>query len=228
MTRRLTVTWPDHRPFEVRDGAPIRILAVSDAVDPALDHAVNRDAIGRVDVIVGCGDLEPSYLGFLADAFCVPVAFVRGNHDRGEAWERIGNGAPQPLESGRLVEVGGITVLPMEWPGIDGRRAAKRDERRAWLDTLRAERSLLRRSLGGRSGAVMVISHVPPRGVGDAADPYHVGFAGYRWLLERHHPPVWLHGHTTLASVTDWRARFGSSTVANVTGAIVVELAPPA
>jgi uncharacterized protein len=228
MTRRLTVVWPDRRPFERRDGAPIRMLAVSDAVDPALDFEVNREAIGRVDVVVGCGDLEPSYLGFLADAFCVPVAFVRGNHDHGGRWEAMGSRAPQPLASGRVVEVGGISVVPLEWPGIDGRRAARRDEYGAWLDTIRAERSLLSRRLSGRSGPVMVVSHAPPRGIGDvAADPYHVGYSGYRWLLERHHPPVWLHGHTTPASVLDWRASYERSTVANVTGSIVVELVPP-
>ena len=83
MTRRLSVVWPDARPFEARDGKPIRLLAVSDDVDPALDHQINREQIGRVDAIVGCGDLEPGYLGFLGDAFGVPVAYVRGNHDRG-------------------------------------------------------------------------------------------------------------------------------------------------
>jgi hypothetical protein len=204
MTRRLTVAWPDRHPFDVRDGAPIRLLAVSDDPDPALDHAVNREAIGRVDAVVGCGDLEPDYLCFLADAFGVPVAYVRGNH-------------------------GGITVVPLEWPGIDGRRAAMRDERGAWWDVLRAERGLLGRRLKGRSRPVMVLSHAPPRGVGDvAADPYHVGYAGYRWLLDRHRPPVWLHGHTTPASVVGWRESHGPSTVANVTGSILVELVPPA
>ena len=35
MTRRLTVEWPDPEAFEARGGAPIRLLAVSDAPDPA-------------------------------------------------------------------------------------------------------------------------------------------------------------------------------------------------
>ena len=83
MTRRLTVVWPDARAFEGRNGDSIRLLAVSDKVDPVLEHAINREQIGRLDAIVGCGDLEPSYLGFLGDAFQVPVAYVRGNHDRG-------------------------------------------------------------------------------------------------------------------------------------------------
>ena len=117
MTRRLTVTWPDASPFDERAGTPIRLLAVSDDVDPALEHAVNRDALGRIDAIVGCGDLEPSYLGFLADAFHTELAFVRGNHDRGGRWVESSAHAPEPLVSGRIIDIDGITVVPFEWPG---------------------------------------------------------------------------------------------------------------
>lgn len=227
MSRRLTVVWPDPRPFEGRNGAPIRLLAVSDVVDPALEHAINRETIGRIDAVIGCGDLEPEYLGFLADAFHVPVAYVRGNHDHGGHWSETLRDAPHHLSSGRLVEVGGITVAPFEWPGLRPDRAL-RDERQAWLDVLRAEGRLLIRRLQGRTAPVLVVSHAPPRGVGDDdVDPYHVGYAGYRWLLERLSPPLWLHGHVTPASVPDWRASLGSTVVVNVTGSVVVELVPP-
>jgi Icc-related predicted phosphoesterase len=92
----------------------------------------------------------------------------------------------------------------------------------------RAARQLFVRRLRNDDGPVLVVSHAPPRGVGDAAsDPYHVGYAAYRWLLDRLRPPLWLHGHTTPASVKDWRDTSGSSTVANVTGSVVVELVPP-
>jgi hypothetical protein len=227
VTRRLTVVWPDPRAFDGRDGVPIRLLAVSDSADPALDHAANREAIGRVDAIVGCGDLEPSYLGFLADAFGVPIAFVRGNHDRGGHWAETSAAAPHPLTSGHLVEFDGITVAPFEWPGLRDDRA-RRDEQRAWRDVLRLSRSLVVRRLRGRRSPVLVLSHAPPRGVGDCdSDAYHVGFGAYRWLLERLHPPLWLHGHTTPASVVDWRDSLGPSLVVNVTGSVVVELVPP-
>jgi hypothetical protein len=228
VTRRLEVVWPDARPFADRNGAPIRLLAVSDDIDPALDHEVNRTALGRIDGIVGCGDLEPDYLGFLADAFNVQVAFVRGNHDRGGQWQHAVRHAPRPLPSGRLTEIGGLTVAPFEWPGIDSGRAALRNETRAWLDVLRASRSLAVRRLRGRSGPVLVLSHAPPRGVGDTtADPYHLGYRAYRWLLDRLRPPLWLHGHVTIASIRDWRDACGPTTVANVTGAVLVELLPP-
>ena len=86
MIHRHSLVWPDARPFSARDGRPIRILAVSDEVDPALRHPANREAVGPIDAILGCGDLEPSELAFLADAFYAPLAFVRGNHDVGIGW----------------------------------------------------------------------------------------------------------------------------------------------
>lgn len=228
MTRRLTVEWPDPQAFEERDGAPIRLLAVSDAPDPALEHEVNRRALGRLDGIVGCGDLEPSYLCFLADAFHVPLAFVQGNHDRGGQWTEMSDVAPTPMTSGHLTELGGVTIAPFSWPEPGRDRVALRNERRAWWDVLRAARQLFfRRLLRGRR-PVLIVSHAPPRGVGDAAsDPYHLGYTAYRWLLDRLHPPLWLHGHTTIATVRDWRDAHGPTTVANVTGSVVVELVPP-
>ena len=227
MTRRVTVVWPDRLLFERRHGQPIRLLAVSDVMDPALEYAVNRQRIGRLDAIVGCGDLEPGYLAFLGDAFEVPVVYVRGNHDRGGRWSETVRKAPEHLRSGHLVEFNGLTVAPFEWPGLHADRAP-RDEWNAWRDVLRTWGSLIVRRLFGEATPVLVLSHAPPRGVGDhAANRYHVGYAGYRWLLERLRPPLWLHGHVNPATIADWRTSHGPSMVANVTGSVVVELVSP-
>lgn len=229
MVRRLTVTWPDARPFEGREGRPIRWLAVSDDPDPALDHATNRADLGTIDAVVGCGDLEPDYLCFLADAFAVPLEYVRGNHDHGGRWaEGVATSAPAPLQTGRLHVISGLPVVALEWPGLrhDGRQ---RHDGSAWVDTVRvAWRHRMERLLG-RSGPLVVLSHAPPRGLGDrAADPYHVGYAGYRWLLDRWHPPLWLHGHVPPASVDAWRVTHDATDVVNVTGAVLIEIQPPA
>jgi hypothetical protein len=227
MTRRLTVVWPDRRVFQARTDASVRLLAVSDAVDPALEHAINRESIGRLDAVIGCGDLEPAYLGFLGDAFKVPVVFVRGNHDRGGHWSETARRAPDHLRSGHLVDVAGITVAPFEWPGLHADRAM-RDELHAWRDVLRLWRTIASRRLFGGQAPILVVSHAPPRGVGDhAANRYHLGYAAYRWLLDHLRPPLWLHGHVDPASKTDWRTRCGPTVVANVTGSVVVELVPP-
>ncbi|MEO5884411.1 MAG: metallophosphoesterase [Candidatus Limnocylindrales bacterium] len=228
MVRRLTLTWPDARPFRARDGRPIRWLAVSDDPDPALGHAGNRTDLGPLDAIVGCGDLEPDYLGFLADAFAVPLCFVRGNHDHGGRWdETVARAAPRPLATGRLHRVTGLPVAALEWPGLrHGDR--RRHDPSAWADALGvAGRREVGRVAGG-GGPLVVVSHAPPRGIGDrAVDRYHVGYAGYRWLVDRWHPPLWLHGHVPPASVDGWRVEHERTEVVNVTGAVLVEIRAP-
>ncbi|MFL5779394.1 MAG: metallophosphoesterase [Chloroflexota bacterium] len=224
MIRRLTIDWPDPKAFEGRDGRPIRLLAVSDDVDPAMEFEVNREAIGPLDAIVGAGDLEPDYLSFLADAFGVPLVFVRGNHDRGGRWSESSVGAPEALPTGHLRDLVGLTIAALEWPGLR-RREAQRNDALAWADALRLAAAMTVRRLTGRGRPALVLSHAPPRGLGDAAaDRYHVGFGAYRWLLERWRPPLWIHGHTPPASVQDWRISHDRTVLANVTGVVVVEL----
>jgi hypothetical protein len=119
----------------------------------------------------------------------------------------------------------GIPIIGLEWPGV-GARDNQRRPWLAWRQTLGITRRLIVARLWRRP--VIVISHVPPAGVGDAPDPYHVGFPAYRWLLDRLAPPIWLHGHTTTASVSRLVEHSGPTVVANATGALVLDLVAPA
>lgn len=229
MTRRLTISWPDPAPFADRGGRPIRILAASDEEDRALRLRANRDALGTLDLIVGCGDLSPAWLCFVADAFHAPLVFVRGNHDREGPWP-----APPELPAAATGvdrrSLPGIPLLALPWP-TDERGAARRDERAAWWQVLRlaGPRLLGEGRLPGRGRPpALVLSHVPPRGLGDTpGDPYHVGFAAYRFLTRRLRPPLWLHGHTNPAAQTTWQIQAGPTTVVNATGSVLIELQPP-
>ena len=226
MIRRLTVPWPDPRPFAGRNGRPIRFLAASDMKEPALEHAVNRDLLGSLDGILGCGDLDAEWLAFLADAFNVPLVYVRGNHDRGGAWEEGPLGAPACLEPGRIDRLAGIGIVGLGWPGVLD-AGNRRRPWLAWRQSLAIARRALRSRLALRREPLVVISHVPPAGIGDAPDPFHRGFRAYRWLLGLLKPPIWIHGHTTTASVERLLERSGSTAVANATGAMLIELVPP-
>jgi uncharacterized protein len=224
MIRRLQVLWPDPVAFDDRDGRPLRLLAVSDEREASLDGAANRLALGPLDAILGCGDVEPDWLAFLGDAFGVPVVYVRGNHDRGGQWEDSTLMVPSPLRPGELVDGIGVVVGGLEWPGVDDRGNARRDGL-AWRHALTLAWHVLLARARGRRGPVLVISHAPPVGIGDTpTDRFHVGFRAYRWLLRRLRPPLWLHGHTNLAAATGWRHEVDDSVVANVTGAVLVEL----
>jgi uncharacterized protein len=212
MIRRLHLS----RPEGLR--ADVRLLAVSDEVDHAVESAANRAALGHVDGIIGAGDLEPDYLAFLADAFNAPLIYVRGNHDRGENWDARQPNLPQPL--GRATdELRGLRLAGLSWPGQPGGQAI-RDEGAAWRQAFG-----MWLHLRGRRPHV-VLSHVPPRGVGDVPeDHYHRGFAAYRWLCRRLAPRLWIHGHTALSAVPGWRQEWGGTTFVNVTGAVLIEFA---
>jgi Icc-related predicted phosphoesterase len=226
MIRRLVVRWPDARPFADRDGRPIRFLAASDVKEPALEHASNREALGSLDGILGCGDLEPEWLTFLADAFDAPLVYVRGNHDRGGEWEERPLRVPDWLKPGRVDRLAGIAVVGLGWPGL-GEPGNQRKPWLAWGQVGAIARRALSQRLAGRREPFVVISHVPPAGVGDAPDIYHQGFGAYRWLLMLIRPPIWVHGHTTTASVARLLKQAGATAVANATGAMLIELQPP-
>jgi Icc-related predicted phosphoesterase len=113
-------------------------------------------------------------------------------------------------------------MLALPWPSFR-RDAAPRDERDAWLQVLRVGRRA-----GVATTPVLVVSHAPPRGAGDApTDPYHVGFDAYRLVARRPGPPLWLHGHTNPAAHASWRTVVGPTTFANATESILVELVQP-
>ncbi len=229
MTDRLRLSWPDRAPFVARGESTIRLLAVSDEVDRALESAATRQQLGTIDMVLGAGDLEPPYLAFLADAFGAPLIYVRGNHDVGDAWassER--DELPDPLRDGRLHDEAGLRVLPFS----GSPRYAPHDRPRVEQQVSGA--AMWRRVLGSWPAAathrpLVVLTHAAPRGLNDAPDHAHRGFSAYRWLLDRLTPPLWLHGHTALVrrGIDGRTLRRNGTLLVNVTGALLIELTAP-
>lgn len=224
MTDRLSVRWPDPAPFARRGGRPIRILAVSDEPDPSLDSPRTREAVGPLDFIVGAGDLQPEYLMFVADAFGVPMHFVRGNHDVGAAWghsER--RHLPEPMQDGRIVAEDGIRLLGFSGSPRYNERGMQVSSLGMWLTVIWAWVRTL------RTRPLLVVTHAPPRGVNDDHDLAHRGFTSFRWLARRLAAPLWLHGHTALVrrGIDDRSGALGDTLFYNCTGATLVELLPP-
>jgi hypothetical protein len=224
VTDRLSVPWPDPEPFIARNGAPIRILAVSDEPDVSLESAVTRDRIGHVDLIVGAGDLEPDYLSFVADAFHAPLRYVRGNHDVGPAWSATRRSLlPEPMEDGRVVDEAGLRLLGFSGSPIYNDRGMQVSGLGMWAKAIGSW------SAAQRARPLLVVTHAPPRGLNDDTDRAHRGFTAFRWLVDRLSPPVWLHGHTALVrrGIDARCARHGGTLFYNCTGATLVELTPP-
>jgi hypothetical protein len=224
VTDRLRLTWPDPAPFAAVGGRPLRLLAISDEVDATLESPATRERLSPIDIVVGCGDLEPDYLSFVADAFGAPLHYVRGNHDVGAAWSATGRRhLPEALVDGRVVDEGGLRIVGFSGSPRYNERGMQRSAADMWF---RVAWALPR---ARRASPLLVLTHAAPRDLNDGPDRPHRGFTAFRWLATRLRPPLWLHGHTALVRRgLDGRcARLDGTLFYNCTGASLVELLPP-
>ncbi|GLZ43577.1 metallophosphoesterase [Actinokineospora sp. NBRC 105648] len=183
------------------------MLAVSDEVVERL--WTTRVRGHGVDLVLAAGDLPFDYLEFLADALDRPCVFVPGNHDadlagydhRHGLWTRDGLPVDYPgprgavNADGRVADVAGLRIAglggsirynegPNQWTERQMARRSRRVVRQA----------AVRRWRDGRSVDVL-LTHSPPRGVGDQEDPPHRGFSCLHDTVRRLQPGLMVHGH---------------------------------
>jgi hypothetical protein len=215
------------------------VLAIFDEVDERLyaDLAPVRAA----ELIVACGDLPFEYLGYLMNGLDVPLVFVPGNHDpdlsgyrnsRAGLTLRAGLPARAPWPTGavnadgRIVDVAGLRVA-----GLGGcRRYGSGPNQYSDRQQARRARSLRHKAAwqrlrDGRRIDVL-LTHAPPLGVGDGADPAHRGFAALHGLVAGLQPAVLLHGHVLRCDAAAPDRRLGRTAVRNVIGRHLLDIRP--
>jgi len=202
----------------VKNGEKVKILSVSDVVDPILHQNAGSEPFSDIDVIVSCGDLPPEYLSRLVHAFKAPLYFVSGNHD-------IRFNEKQPVGGldlhGRLKSIGGIRFL-----GLEGSHWYNGGPYQYTEGQMRAIIRRLRPTLWWRGGVDVVVTHAPPRHIHDAEDPCHRGFESFRWLIDKYQPNYFIHGHihTHFADPTDRVTVVDATKVVNTYGYNLMEI----
>jgi Icc-related predicted phosphoesterase len=185
-----------------------RILAIADETTSALTVRKIKDL--APDLVVSCGDLPYSYVEYVASAANKPFVYVPGNHDPSlkpdayvlgtamrfrEDWDRTPGPVGGTSLDGEIIEESGLTLA-----GLGGSiRYRPGDnqytEREMRFRVARLEAKWWLRRLRGRGTIDVLVTHSPPRDLGDMPDPAHRGFTSFRGLLERMQPQVMLHGH---------------------------------
>ncbi|WP_199433931.1 metallophosphoesterase family protein [Qaidamihabitans albus] len=213
-----------------------RALVVADEVDERLWTGAVHGL--SVDLVLSAGDLPFDYLEFLSSALDRPLVFVPGNHD--------------PDLSG-FTRYGGLSMrdgFPARWPGPAGGTNADghvvdaaglriaglggsvrySDGPNQWTQAQQARRArrLMRRARwrAWRDGGPVdvLLTHSPPRGVGDRDDPPHHGFGCLHPAVRRLRPDWLLHGHIHPYGEHPAEHRIDGTRVRNVVGAHVLEL----
>jgi Icc-related predicted phosphoesterase len=165
----------------------MRILTVSDVIDPALTHRLDLAAFGRIALILACGDLPPEYLAYLTGVFKVPLYFVLGNHDIRHRFK-----APEGCVDihAKLVLSRGLRIL-----GLEGCRWYNGGPHQYTEEQMAGILRDLRWRLWRSRGVDIVISHAPPRHIHDAEDRCHRGFDVFHRLIDKYRPRFFIHGH---------------------------------
>jgi len=201
----------------------VKILAVSDSVQPQL-HNVDylRQAYGGVDVLVSCGDLPVYYLDFLGTALCVPLLFVRGNHDTSYVTAPPG-GDNLHL---RFVKYQGYLFAGLEGSISYNKGDAQYSDQEMMVHVLRMLPRMVVRRLWAGYGVHVLVAHSPPRGIHDLPDDRaHRGFLAFRTLMQLGRPLYLLHGH-----VDTWDRRrtrktvYAGTTVLNVNPYMLIDI----
>jgi hypothetical protein len=169
------------------------------------------------------------------DAVDAPLVFVPGNHDpdlggyhqaRSGLVLRAGLPAEPPWPpgavnaDGRVVDVGGLRLIGL---GGSARYSGGPNQYTDRQQAARARRLVAaarwRHWRDGRPVDV-VLTHSPPRGLGDGDDLAHRGFTALHHVVTALRPHYLLHGH--VASQPD--RRIGQTVVRNVIGRHVIEI----
>lgn len=173
----------------------MKILAMSDEEYPGFYEYYTPGKLREYDLIISCGDLKASYLSFIVTVARAPLLYVHGNHD--VSYER---NPPEGCDciDDQLIVYNGLRIL-----GLGGCLAYRPGSHQYTEKQMRKRIRKLRWKLWWHKGVDIVVTHAPPRGVGDGDDRAHRGFEALLQLIDKYHPQYLLHGHTHLSYGTD-------------------------
>jgi calcineurin-like phosphoesterase family protein len=209
----------------------MRILCVSDQVDPLVYSPRMRERYKDIDLVLSAGDLPPEYLGFITSMLNVDLLYVAGNHDLNELEARgvyrwTDGGAEEPdrstgaIDMGfKLRNVGGLIILGLPGSMLYNKGANQYSEFRMTLRlSLLVPRLYFNKLFRGRAVDI-VLTHASPQGIHDRDDLCHRGFKCYLWLMRVFKPKWLIHGHIHLYDLADVRiSSYGETTVINAFG----------
>ena len=144
----------------------MKILVISDQVDPYLYDYYTPNKLKDIDLIISCGDLPARYLEFLVTVANKPLFYVHGNHDT--AYLRH---APEGC-----VDIDGRVY---EYKGSEMQKRINKLKPSLWIS----------------KGVDILVTHAPAEGYGDLDDLPHTGYACFNDLLEKYKPAYMVHGH---------------------------------
>jgi uncharacterized protein len=209
----------------------MRILCISDQVDPLVYSPRMRERFKDVGLVLSAGDLPPEYLGFITSMLNIDLVYVAGNHDLGELEAHGVSRWIDERPEARATSTGAIDagfrirreeeLIILGLPGSMRYNKGPNQYSEFQMSlriALLVPRLMLNKLIRGRA-ADIVLTHASPQGIHDRDDPCHRGFRCFLWLMRTFKPRWLVHGHIHLYDLGDVRiSSYGETTVVNAFG----------
>ncbi|MDR1419598.1 MAG: metallophosphoesterase [Treponema sp.] len=206
----------------------MKILCISDQIDPLVYSATIRQRFGDVDLVLSAGDLPMDYLEFVVTSLNKPLFFVFGNHNLGElryytgkemtsGWEDTLDHSSGAVHVGSRIRVeNGLIVAGLGGSMEYNHGENQYTEFKMKMEILKLLPGLVfNRIFRGRYLDIL-LTHASPRGIHDREDKCHWGFKCFLDFMRLFKPKYLVHGHIHLYSLSDLRiSRYGDTQVIN-------------
>lgn len=213
----------------------MKILCVSDYVDPLIYNQNVKEAFPDIDLILCAGDLPMDYVDFIVSVFNKPTYFVFGNHDLKEYhfYHRDGHfdtskytrNYNQAIHGHGAIYLGFKSFInenltfedpatgkktPLLIAGTSGtvrynNGLCQFTEAQMKFKLLKLAPKLIYNKLKYGRYLDIFMTHASPRHIHDHEDPCHLGFECYNWFLQRFKPTYMVHGHIHLYDLREER-----------------------
>ncbi|MDD3367143.1 MAG: metallophosphoesterase [Sphaerochaetaceae bacterium] len=222
----------------------MKILCIADAKDP-LVYSVNvAERYGSVDLVLSAGDLPLRYYEFIVSSLNKPFYFIFGNHHTEDmakfkkcSWSeaslefkneahRLSWGIGGECLEGKVMRDGTTGLL---LAGLGGSMRYNHGDHQftefeMYGRILKMIPKLLYNKIRYGRFLDILVTHAPPRGIGDGEDRCHTGFKAFLWFMRKFKPGYLLHGHVHLIDLNVPRIiRYHETDVINVYGSYVLE-----
>lgn len=209
----------------------MKILCISDQIDPLVYSNAIRDRFGDIDIILSAGDLPMEYIDFVISSLNKPAFFIFGNHNLKD-FSRFHKSSDQ-----RAVQVDiscathshgaaytGFKVLREKNLLIAGasgsiqynRGQNQYTDRQMFFKLLKMVPHLIYNKIRFGRYLDIFLTHSPPLGIHDKKDPCHRGFQSYIWFIKKFKPKYLIHGHIHLYDLQDIRvSTYDDTTIIN-------------
>ena len=215
----------------------MKILCVSDQIDPLIYSSSIKQRYSDIDLILAAGDLPLDYLDFIVSTLNKPAYFIFGNHhiedypyyktgisnfSSNNSYEYHSSGAIHVDMKVRYEE--GLIIA-----GLGGSMRYNRGENQfsdfqMYFRMLKLVPSLIfNRILRGRYLDIL-LTHASPMGIHDKEDKCHRGFKCFIRFLRIFKPKYLVHGHIHLYDLSALRTtKYNDTLIINAYGHYIID-----